>query len=336
MKNNLIIMGYNNKNLGDDLMFASIVNHTEYKKYFFYGMEIQPNFVNKPVEFIKYGRALPFRWKFFSDLALIGGSVLMGATTSQQKMLQQKHRFFMFNKFYGGDNYIVGANLGPFEDKNKYLAQLKKLNKLVNKWLVRDTYSANLLTEIKTKKYIKMPDMVMGFDVEPYLSLETLKVVSISVTEVSKDGKGAIDPLLYIKEIKTCIELYVKQGYTVNLLSFEDVTDLIVIDNILKIVDEKYKHSVNVIGYESDNVIKSMAVSEIIISTRFHCMVLGALLKKDQIIYSYSKKTQNFATDYSFNTFTISGDVNGKHPCHTSFSEKEIELAKQYPLMMRK
>jgi len=336
MKKRLIIMGYNNNNLGDDLMFASIINCSDYASYYFYGPKITPHFINKPISFIKYGRALPFRWKLFADFALIGGSVVMGEHESHLKMLAQKNNFFTLNKMFGGCNYIVGANLGPFKEKLAYLLALKKLDKRVDRWLVRDTYSADLLAEAGSTRFNKMPDMVMGFDVSPYISDKTDKMISISVTEVDKDGVGLIDRNLYLQEIVQWIEHYAKKDYVINLLSFEDVVDLKVIETIHAMVNREYCKAVNVVPYSGDSVIKCMAKSELIISTRFHCMVLGALLNKQQIIYSYSSKIDNFSRDYGFNVHPVDGGIEGKNPCFTQFSAQEIELAKRYPKMMSK
>lgn len=336
MKKKLIIMGYNNNNLGDDLMFASIINCSDYASYYFYGPKITPYFINKPISFIKYGRALLFRWKFFADFALIGGSVVMGANESHLKMLAQKNNFFSMNKIFGGSNYIVGANLGPFKEKSEYILQLKKLDKRVDKWLVRDTYSADLLAEAGSTTFNKMPDMVMGFDVSPYISDKIEKMISISVTEVDKDGAGVIDRNLYLQEIVQWIERYAKDDYVVNLLSFEDVVDLKVIETIRSMVSSQYCNAVNVIPYSGDSVIKCMAKSELIISTRFHCMVLGALLNKQQIIYSYSSKIDNFARDYGFDVHRVDGGIDGKNPCLTQFSAEDVELAKSYPKIMSK
>jgi polysaccharide pyruvyl transferase WcaK-like protein len=336
MKNKLIIMGFNNNNLGDDLMFASIINHSDYASYYFYGPQITPYFIDKPIRFIKYGRALPFRWKFFADFALIGGSVVMGKSESHLKMLAEKNNFFSLNKVFGGSNYIVGANLGPFNEKSEYILQLKKLDKRVDKWLVRDTYSADLLAEAGSTTFNKMPDMVMGFDVTPYIRDKADKMISISVTEVNKDGMGLIDRDLYLQEIVQWIEHYANKGYVINLLSFENVIDLKVIETIRSMVSGQYCNAVNVIPYRGDSVIKCMAQSELIISTRFHCMVLGALLNKQQIIYSYSLKTDNFSRDYGFDVHPVDGCIDGKSSCPTRFSAEDIELAKSYPKMMSK
>ena len=97
MKNDLIIYGYNCKNLGDDLMFAEIINKTDYKRYFFIGHGEVPNFVNKEIYFIKPGRLMKLRWKLKADFAVIGGSVLMGASPQQKDAIKQKIEWFLLD-----------------------------------------------------------------------------------------------------------------------------------------------------------------------------------------------------------------------------------------------
>ena len=90
MARSLIVAGYNNYNLGDDLMFASVVNRTDYKGVYFYGPEIKPYFVNSDINFIPYGRSNLIKWKFFADFAYIGGSLFMGENDNQFKMFDKK------------------------------------------------------------------------------------------------------------------------------------------------------------------------------------------------------------------------------------------------------
>lgn len=335
MNKNLIVYGYNNKNLGDDLMFASILNNSGYEKFYFYGDKIVPEFVSKKIEFIKCGRALPLRWKFFSDFAIIGGSVVMGKEERSFKMIKQKINFFMLNKLLGGRNFIVGANLGPYRDKEEYSSYLKKLDKWINHWFVRDTFSSNMLDEISSTRCTKMPDIVMGFPVDDYINIPTQKRIAISVTKVNKDGKGAIAPDVYMSEIVKWVEHYVALDYEVDMLSFEDSIDISIINDIVGNVSEKCRSSVDIVSYKGDSVIKALAKAEIIISTRFHCMVLGALLKKKQIIYSYSDKTKNFAGDYNFTVYSVTGEIQGKVPVGTQFNNEDVTRAKQYPQLMR-
>lgn len=335
MSKNLIVYGYNNKNLGDDLMFASILNNSTYERFYFYGAEVKPEFVNKKVEFIKYGRALPFRWKRDSDFAIIGGSVLMAKEEQSFKMIEQKIRFFKLNKLFGGRNFIVGANLGPYRNKEEYGSYLKKLDKSINQWFVRDNYSANLLSDVGSTKYTKMPDIVMGFPVDNYITIPSQKRIAISVTKVNKDGKGSISPDDYISEMAKWIDYYTTLDYEIDMLSFEDSVDLSIINIIVEKLSDQIRSKINVVPYEADSVIVALAKADIIISTRFHCMVLGALLKKKQLIYSYSDKTKNFANDYGFSVYPVTGEIENKIPVFTQFDESEILRAKQYPQLIR-
>ncbi|XQF93619.1 polysaccharide pyruvyl transferase family protein [Pseudoalteromonas espejiana] len=176
-----------------------------------------------------------------------------------------------------------------------------------------------------------MPDIVMGFPVEKYKSIKSEKCVSISVTKVEKDGKGNISSTPYIDEIRQWVSFYITAGYTIEFVSFEDSVDLDVVSLILSSVNNEYLDKIKVVQYKKDDALISLAKAEIVISTRFHSMVLAALLNKKQVIYSYSDKTSNFASDYGFIVHPVTGTIEGKSAYQTAFEQSDIDLAKTYP-----
>lgn len=328
MKNDLIIYGYNCKNLGDDLMFAEIINKTEYKRYFFIGHGEVPNFVNKQIFFIKPGRLMKLRWKLKADFAVIGGSVLMGASPQQKDAIRQKIKWFKWNKITGGRNFIIGANLGPYDDEKEYLNLLSALGSVVDKWFVRDNVSFNMLGKVNTRYLKLMPDIVMGFDKEPYME-DRDSSVAISVTSVGKDNNHLIDADRYAMEIAQLAHSYIEQGKRVNFLSFEDRVDLEPIDKIVSLMKQS-NGSVNIVKNVGKDIVKAIAQAEVVVSTRFHAMVLGALFEKKQIIYAYNNKTTQFAQTYGFETFSVTGSFDGKYPVKTSFNEDALKFANTY------
>lgn len=335
MKKNLIIYGYNCKNLGDDLMFAEVINKTNYKNYYFIGSPNVPDFVEKPVQFIKQGRLMPFRWKLKSDFAVIGGSVLMGSSLAQESMIRQKLNWFKLNRLSGGRNFIIGANLGPFESEKRYLGLLQELSHYTDKWFVRDEFSFGLLNKIKTKYARLMPDLVMGFDTSLYNSKKD-KSVFISVTKFNKDGDSKTSEDIYHREIVEIINRYNEQGYIIKLASFEDRTDIAVINTIISKLGAGVRGNIVTLQNKGENVVTEMAKSDIVVATRFHAMVLAALLGKQQIIYSYSDKTTNFAKTYGFPTYTVTGDASDKIPVRTSFNEDPINTVESYPDLVQR
>lgn len=326
MTKNLIVAGFNNQNLGDDLMFATVVNNLKYDNYYFYGPILKPAFVEQPVAFIKYGRAVPLRWKFFADFALIGGSLFMGENDVQMEMFKWKLKLLKLNKLFGGKNFVLGANLGPYRDENEYFTSLKKVISLVDCWKVRDKVSYELLKKLNARNVELIPDIVMGFDTEPYENKPTKKVLAISVTDVDKDGAVDLKQHLFEAEIVYLIEKYHTEGFSVDLLSFEDSKDLPIMQRIAHQVSKDVV--VRLVENKGDAVLASLAGAEVVISTRFHCMVLSALLRKSQIIYRYSSKTLNFANIYGFKVSEISGDASTKAPSPTSFPTKDVISAR--------
>ncbi|HCV03490.1 MAG TPA: hypothetical protein DG048_12640 [Pseudoalteromonas sp.] len=325
MSKKLIIAGYNNFNLGDDLMFASIINQTKYDEYFMYGPPIKPYFVEKNIKFIKNGKLEAVRWKFNSDFALVGGSLFMGDNEINLNRFDWKTKLFKRNKLFGGRNFVVGANLGPFNDKEVYLKKLSEVARFVDLWLVRDDFSAKLLSELGVENFKVIPDVVMSLDMSTYKTKKLSKMVSISVTKVEKDGNRLVKQSDFEGEVCTLCNKFIKNGYMVNLLSFEDSNDI----SVAKVIKNRVNsQDIEIVSYKGDNILEKIAESEFLISTRFHCMIIGALLNKKQIIYEYSEKTSNFAKKYGFEVQKITGDVSGKDFWDTAFEYNEKEIAK--------
>lgn len=325
MSRKLIIAGYNNFNLGDDLMFASIINRTSYDDYFLYGPEVKPHFVEKDVNFIKNGRLEVLRWKMGAHFALVGGSLFMGDNEINLRRFDWKIQLFKRNKLLGGKNFVMGANLGPFKDKKKYLSKLREVTNLVDYWHVRDQFSLELLDEINVKNKKIIPDLVMSMDLTPYQVKKTAKIVAISVTRVEKDGNQRVRQVDFEDEICELCKNFIKAGYNISLLSFEDSNDISI---ALSIKNRINSEKVSIEPYQGKNIIMKIAESEFLVSTRFHCMIIGALLSKKQVIYEYSEKTSNFAKRYGFEVFKITGNAKGKDFFDTSFDANDRQLAK--------
>ena len=326
MRKKLIISGYNNNNLGDDLMFSSVINGSNYESYFFCGSKINAYFINKEVSYIKYGRALPLRWKVGADFALVGGSLFMAENDSQISMFRWKINLLRLNRLYGGKNYVIGANLGPYRDIDEYSNLLRKVNDLVDCWKVRDRYSEQLLREIGATEVEWIPDPVMGFDLEPFSDLAQQKKIAISVTNINKDGNFEVDMDVFLDEILGIITRYHDEGYVIELLSFEDSEDMVWLNKIKQMVGTG--GIVNLVSNTENKLLTALAEAEIVVSTRFHCMVLAGLLNKKQIIYPYSHKTTNFAESHGLNVYKISGCSLEKNPVQTGFDPADISAAK--------
>lgn len=326
MGKNLIIAGYCNNNLGDDLMFSSVINGSNYQSYYLCGSTINPHFLNKDVSYIKHGRALPLRWKFGADFALVGGSLFMAENDAQISMFRWKINLLRLNRIYGGRNYVIGANLGPYRDIVEYSGYLKKVNSLVDYWRVRDRYSEHLLQEIGCTNVEWIPDPVMGIDLDSYMNLAQQKKIAISITNINKDGNFEVNMDVFITEIIELIDRYHKQGYIVELLSFEDSEDLSWLLKIKNMI--RSEGAVNLVGNTDNRLLTALAEAEIVVSTRFHCMVLAGLMNKKQIIYPYSHKTTNFADSHDLKVYKITGCSLDKHPIPTRFDPADVSAAK--------
>ena len=82
---------------------------------------------------------------------------------------------------------------------------------------------------------------------------------------------------------------------------------------------KKSEGKVSVIENNGKNVIEAISRADVVVATRFHAMVLGALFEKKQIIYSYNNKTTQFAKTYGFKTYEVTGSSLEKQPFLTKF-----------------
>lgn len=309
----VIVYGYFEKNLGDDLFLKILCDRYANTNFYFYSpMSYNTkSFINNNVKQItKYDilynikRLLNFISrkakinKFYNieDFIKFDYKVLICGSAFMEQEDYVKDNYVL-NKYIGKlPFYIIGTNFGPYKTK-KFVEDYKKMVFSKAKDICfRDKKSYDLFKELKNVRY--SPDVVFSLDTKDIIITESNKVI-ISVINCQKDGMN-ISQNLYNKKIEEIIKYFDKLNYNICLMSFskeqgdEEIINDIISNSSCKKID-KYFYRGNI--EESLNIIAS---SKIVIGTRFHANILGMLFNKTVIPIAYSDKTINVLNDIGF------------------------------------
>ena len=310
----IFLYAYDRINLGDDLFIRTICSR--YPKVKFYLWSKKYN--EKVFSDVKNLKVLDQESKFLTTLqkvhpslyprykskmerkcdavVYIGGSIFIEYDNWEQILTWWDYEA-LNRKFY-----ILGANFGPYKTE-EYRNKLASILNNTQDVCFRDKYSYNLFSDVKKVRYA--PDILFNYQ---YKKTETKKQIFISVIDCLSRNSG-LDKLCdkeenYINLLLKYIESYVHKGYTVVLSSFCKIeNDEKAINKILDRIDSNVKESVKILNYDgvnTEDIIKAIAESELVIASRFHGTVLGFALDKPVLPIVYSNKTINILKDLSF------------------------------------
>lgn len=304
------LYGYVNNNLGDDLFFQHLANRYSSNTFNLFAPSMYSDTFNcidniRLIYPTKVKRVLNKFYKilfkknlnFYTNKAdislLVGGSLFM--ENKDWKIVQ--HEFV--NKFSASkNNYLLGANFGPYTSLEFYDSYKKKFVDFED-ICFREKYTENLFKDLKNVRVA--PDILFGFKSDK-LKINEEKKVFISVIKPSY-RKDLIDvDMKYYKGIAMLVKKYLSEGYEISLVSFcQAEGDEDAIDEIYSLLEKKtnidrlyYK------GFNRNEILKELARSEIIVATRFHAMILGWVFNKKVLPLIYSNKTLNVIKDVEF------------------------------------
>ncbi len=308
----IFLYAYDRVNFGDDLFIRTIANRYPDVKFYLWSKKYNiktfsdvKNLKVVPQDSKKLGLLTKIRPSLFSryksnlerkcdGVVYIGGSIFIEYDNWEQILTwwdwEAKNRNF----------YILGANFGPYKTE-AYKDKLAKVLNNVSDICFRDTYSKNIFENVSTVRYA--PDILFG---QRFNSYKSKKQIFVSAIDCSSRDSG-LDALSnkneqYLKLMVNYINKYINMGYTVILSSFCDIEkDNEAIDRILPMLDNRENVTVlNYNGTNSNELLKAINESELVIASRFHASILGFAAGKPVLPIVYSDKTINVLKDMHF------------------------------------
>lgn len=312
-KKKVMLYAFVKSNLGDDLFIKIITERypnisfnliapTVYKKTFEKNTNLKIynlNFATRKLNAL-LGRL--FNKRIISNLiakqcdisVYIGGSLFIENTNKWKRIF----RIDKCNLIKNQPFYLLGANFGPFQDKEFYISY-KQLFQKYDDICFRESYSYNLFKDIKHVRYAS--DIV--FTYKPPKNVDIKKQIAISVINLKRREALSRYHSIYIKQLIRICEDFVSKGYQIQLVSFcTDEGDVEAIDEIIKGIKDEYISSILQYLYEGniESCISIIQQSEYILATRFHAMILGWVMQRPVFPILYSNKTLNVINDVSF------------------------------------
>lgn len=316
----ILLHGYTQNNLGDDLFFRVITDRYPDVKFYLPTLRTENKSVFsdisnlKIVDFLGISKLTSHKtyllpklysklyMKRFDAVVCIGGSLFI-----DQKNPPVYHRREVENYSFiqdweiaakaGKPYFVLGANWGPcfndyfFENFNRAFDSITDI-------YFRDSFSADVF---KAKKNIRHGgDILMGAEyVKNAVSCKSKKKqVAISVIDVSQKSEYQSSGDSYTNKIVDICREFTGLGYEVILMSFcRSEGDETQIDRIIGKLGGI--ENVRVLNY-SENIcemLSAIAESELVIASRFHATVLGWTLGTPVFSLVYSNKTIHMLED---------------------------------------
>lgn len=321
----VLVHGYTMNNLGDDLFFRVLVQRYPQVKFYLPTLNVQykkkyadlPNL--KVVDFCGISRLtkhqiykLPKLYskrhmKKFDAVVCIGGSLFIDRKNpTANDRIEAENYSFICDWEYAQTNhvpyYVIGANWGPCYNHYFHDYFSRAFDSLTD-LCFRDTYSYELFAHKSAVRH--SGDILMG---NP-LILKTVegctkkKRISISVVDAGRKCESNCSAQTYEEKVADlCVQL-TEQGYEIVLLSFcESEGDTAVAHRIKdKLTDVS---GVSILCYLNnwEEMLCTMAESELIIASRFHATVLGWTVGTRVFSLAYGGKTVHMIQDCGFSS----------------------------------
>jgi len=313
------LCAYTEQNLGDDLFI-----HTITKRYPKVKFHIWTDPKNKPVfkslpnlkvlvhdslfaHFPQYLRIrLAARYRNMLDkrcdaVIFIGGSIFMEYPNWEQLCTwwewTAKNRPF----------FVLGANFGPYHTE-AYRDKMADIFSDCIDVCFRDLYSAELFKDVPTVR--QAPDILFTYP----MPKPELKHKQVFFSVIDCPSRGKIHDLFdydeqYVRNMSVLIQNYLDTGHTVVLSSFckteGDEKGIEKILNFMGVHDHPGIRILNYNGTNSDEIVTSIAESEMVVATRFHATILALSAGRPVLPIIYSDKTAHVLNDLGYKGITV-------------------------------
>lgn len=351
MKKKVFLRAYCHSNLGDDLFLQILCNR--YPDVEFYismkpeaerGLKDIPNLhrihqghIQKTID--KVGRIVckepiftNHMLRSFDAVVMIGGSMFIedeaGAWRNRLKTLRnlrkQAKRFL-----------ILGANFGAYHTEEFYRLH-EEFFATCDDICFRDHWSEQLFGQKSNIRYA--PDIV--FCLEDVFAQKVKKEKRLAIIPIQLNQRSALQEFTekYNSKMAEIAEGALEQGWEVSCLSFcEEQGDEQVIQDILDKLPVEKKAKIRCVPYRSDAgaVLAEIAKSQLVVTSRFHGMILGWDLDADVCPIIYDHKMSHVLGDIGFqepivdisqlDQFSIHDILHGRHTMNVDALKREAE-----------
>ena len=302
------ILAYARQNLGDDLFIYMLL-----KKYpetkFYINIEkpehakLFESFENITI-YQDVGRKLTKEnANEYDGYIYIGGSIFMEGIGANYTVTEQLLSFMQECKKQEIPFHYVSSNFGPYNTEG-YLNLTKEVMKNCASVHFRDKYSSDLFSEVPTVYYA--PDLAFSYIPEK-IEIKP-NSIGISVIDLSIRPKLIEYKDNYYNILIENIKDYIGNGKNVTLFSFcKHEGDERAIEELVKRLPVDIKEKVNILNYDGDieYFLREYSKMEYVICSRFHAMILSAIMNQKCQILSYSNKFDNVINDLELFTNKI-------------------------------
>lgn len=299
-KKKVLLFAYAHANLGDNLFIYMILKRYPNVDFYIHLVEEGYDRIYKDFKNIHYlhdGRNVDkIDIEEYDAYVYVGGSIFMESEYSMHEVKE-------FNKFIKKCNeknkkfYYMSCNFGPYKTK-EYLELVRENFSLCSGVCFREKKSYDMFKDIDKVMYA--PDMIFSLKINQKVEKEK-RSIGISVINIQTKEDLKTLEAIYNDFIKRIIIKFAKRKYKVYLFSFSEFErDGEEIDNIINLVPEEYKASVEKVVFREDieNYLEKYGQMEYMVCGRFHSMLLSMLFNQKIYVLSYSKKIDNVIEEW--------------------------------------
>ncbi|MFM2606137.1 polysaccharide pyruvyl transferase family protein [Vibrio chagasii] len=299
---NSFIIGYFNKNVGDELMLKSLMEKNKDRNYFINGCSEEDLVVyrtwHKSVQKITSKIKSIFQCQ---EIIFIGGSLFQDYSDKAYIYYLKLFVFLFISRLMGKKIHILSSNFGPF--KNRLTPVLVKLiSKLCTSVIVRDKYS---------RDFSLCKNTILSKDIVEELHLEKVNKEN-SIIGVSVIDNKNWDEDRYLINLKCDILKEFNCEDIIRIFAFHS-DDTKLCRRLEQMLKEEYKNlKVEIIEYDNlECFLEKLIEVRYMFCSRFHSLILAINIGVPLSVYIYSNKVSNYLnTHYSTSFKGISEEAN--------------------------
>lgn len=291
----VLLFAYTKVNLGDNLFIYMLLKRYKEVDFYIHILEKEYENVYKDFENLHYINANrnldSVNIEEFDAYLYVGGSIFMESEYGMHEM-KEFNKFIKRCKEKNKKFFYMSCNFGPYKTQ-EYLDLARENFSLCNGICFRDKKSYELFSDIDKVMYA--PDMVFSFKYNQKVEKEKksigISVINLQIRENLKEVEA-----IYNDFIKRIIIKFAKRNYKVYLFSFSEFEkDGEAINNIINLLPEQYKNSVETVIFNEDidTYLEKYSKVEYMVCGRFHSMILSILFNQKIYNLTYSKKQDN-------------------------------------------